>query len=300
MKAIIFGEVIWDVYPDKKTIGGAPFNFGANLALAGNEVYLVTAVGKDDLGNDALVKATEFGIHTHLIQKNDYPTGQCTVTLDENKVPSYYVHENAAYDNIEVTEEMIEKIKELDADVFYFNSLIQRNEVSKKSLLKILDKCSFKEIFCDINIREGCFDKGSLLVCMEKSTTVKISDEELHYLYDMGILDESKKTPEDICKAFPNIKTLVFTKGEKGSEVYNAINNKTYHSTEVPKVEVLSTVGAGDCYGATFLDCVMKGESINEAIAKATMKSANVVASYEAIVITEALITGKIPHIRSE
>lgn len=284
MKAIIFGEVIWDVYPNKKAIGGAPFNFGANLALLGNEVYLVTAVGKDDLGREALEKAKQFGIRTDLVSENNFPTGQCTVTLDENKVPSYYVHENTAYDNIEITDEMIEKINRTCADVFYFNSLIQRNEVSKNSLLKILDKCSFEEIFCDINIREGCFDRDSLLLCMEKSTTVKISDEELHYLYDMEILPQSAVSLKDICKAFPNINTLVFTKGSQGSEVYDATEGKTYHAAKVPKVKVLSTVGAGDCYGATFLDSVKKGESIEEAIAKATEKSARVVASYEAIV----------------
>ena len=110
MKAIIFGEVIWDVYPNKKAIGGAPFNFGANLALLGNEVYLVTAVGKDDLGREALEKAKQFGIRTDLVSENNFPTGQCTVTLDESKVPSYYVHEDTAYDNIEATDETIKKI----------------------------------------------------------------------------------------------------------------------------------------------------------------------------------------------
>ena len=284
MKAIIFGEVIWDIYPHKKSIGGAPFNFGANLALLGNEVYLVTAVGKDDLGREATEKAKQFGMRTDLMTENNFPTGQCTVTLDENKVPSYYVHENTAYDNIEITEETLLKIKEIQADVFYFNSLIQRNEVSKKSLLKILDKCTFGEIFSDINIREGCFDRDSLLTCMEKSTTVKISDEEIHHLYDMGILDKSATSLKDVCQAFPNSGTLVFTKGEKGSEVYVASEDKTYYSPDIPKVKVLSTVGAGDSYGATFLDSVKKGESIDEAIVKATQKSARVVASYESII----------------
>jgi len=284
MKTIIFGEVIWDVHPDKKTIGGAPFNFGAHLSLLGNEVYLITAVGCDELGREALEKMDSYGIKTDLVCENKYPTGQCTVTLDKNRIPSYHVHENTAYDNIGITDGMIDKIKDLNGDVFYFNTLIQRNEVSCNSLKKILKECTFKELFCDINIREGCFDKDSILLCMENATTVKISDEEIHYLYDTDVLDKTAKTPEDICKTFPNIKTVVFTKGAKGSEVYDAASGKTYHSPEIPKVEVVSTVGAGDCYGATFLDSVKKGEKIDDAIAKATEKSAKVVASYEAIV----------------
>lgn len=284
MKAIIFGEVIWDVYPHKKSIGGAPFNFGAHLSILGNEVYLVTAVGNDNLGDDAMEEMEKYSVNTCLTGRNNFPTGQCTVTLDENKVPSYFVHENTAYDNIEITDEMIEKIKEIHADVFYFNSLIQRSEVSKKSLLKVLDKCSFGEIFCDINIREGCYDRESLLLCMEKSTIVKISDEEIHHLYNLGIVNEDAKTLGDICKAFPNIKLLVFTKGSQGSEVYDATEGKTYHAAKVPKVKVLSTVGAGDSYGAAFLDSLKKGEGIEKAIEKATLRSAGVVASYEAIV----------------
>ncbi len=284
MRSIIFGEVIWDVYPDKKTIGGAPFNFSANIALLGDEAYLVTAVGNDELGKSALVHMKNFDIKTDFVLKNNYPTGQCTVTLDKNRIPSYVVHENTAYDNIEITDNMIQKIKDKHADVFYFNTLIQRNTVSRMALIKILNKCSFKEIFCDINIREGCYDKDSIKLCMKNANTLKISDEEMHYLYDTGILDANCTSLKDICNKYPNIKTIVFTKGGAGSEVYDAQEDKLYASKNVPKVEVISSVGAGDCYGATYLNSIYKGDSIQQAIQKATQRSAKVVASYEAIV----------------
>ncbi len=284
MKSIIFGEVIWDIYPHQKSIGGAPFNFAAHLSLLGDEAYLVTAVGSDDLGKEALCKMESFGIDTSLVVKNSYPTGQCTVTLDKNRIPSYLVHTDTAYDNIVVSDEMLCEIKELNADVFCFGTLIQRNPTSLRALKKILEGCSFDEIFCDINIREGCYNRESIELCMKNATTVKISDEELHYLYDTNILAPDCRSLADICGAYPNIKTLVYTKGAKGSEVYSICEGRLYVSPTPPKVEVVSTVGAGDCFGATYISSIYKGMGIPAALELATERSARVVASIEAVI----------------
>ena len=54
MNCIVYGEVLWDVYPDKSVIGGAPFNFAAHLSLLREKVYLITGVGRDKLGNETL------------------------------------------------------------------------------------------------------------------------------------------------------------------------------------------------------------------------------------------------------
>lgn len=284
IKALIFGEVIWDVYPDKKVIGGAPFNFSAHVSHLGDEAYFITAVGKDELGCDAISQMEKHGVKTCFVKKNDYPTGKCTVTLDENKIPSYFVHKDVAYDNIEIDDADIEKINKTGADVFYFNTLIQRNDVSARSVKKILKNCSFKDVFCDINIREGCFDKESLMLCMEFSTIVKISDEEAHYLYDTGVM---KKDGNDFVKSvamqFPNIRMIAYTMGKNGSVVYERASGKIYESGMPPKVEVVSTVGAGDCFGATFVSSFLNGDDIDRAIKKATERSSLVVASYEAV-----------------
>ena len=208
----------------------------------------------------------------------------CTVTLDENKVPSYYVHLDTAYDNISVDHDMINRIKNLSADVFYFNTLIQRNDVSKKSLKYILDNVSFKDIFCDINIRKDCFDYDSLKLCMEKSTIVKISDEEAHYLYDLGLIEKTDEyLPYAVAKKYPNLKLVVYTLGKKGSVVLDTRIGKLYESGEPGKVKVVSTVGAGDCFGATFISEFMAGKTIPEAIKAATDRSDIVVAHTEAV-----------------
>ena len=100
MKALVFGEILFDVYPDKKCIGGAPLNFAAHLKCQGVDSCLLTAVGKDALGDEAICITEGFGIDTSFVCRSDKPTGQVTVTLDENGVPSYLVHTDTAYDNI--------------------------------------------------------------------------------------------------------------------------------------------------------------------------------------------------------
>jgi fructokinase len=284
MRAVVFGETIWDVYPNERVIGGAPFNFSAHLARLGDEAYFMTAVGADEPGDKAMAEAARFGIKTCLIQRNRYNTGACLVTLDEKGSPSYNVLSDTAYDHITVPDALIVKINGLKADMFYFNTLIQRTEESRLSLKRVLENCGFPEIFCDVNLRKDCFDRNSLELCMKKATIVKISEEEGHYLYDLGLLrDSGRGLPRDATESFPNLKLVLYTLGEDGSLVYDCASGKLYGSGKPPKVEVVSTVGAGDYYGAAFVSVYLNGGSIAEAIRTATERSSIVVTHKEAV-----------------
>lgn len=284
IKALVYGETIWDVYPDGEVIGGAPFNFSAHLAHLGNEVRLITAVGNDDLGDRAIEKMEYHRIGTEFVQKNGYPTGRCEVTLDENGVPKYDIVKDVSYDHIAVDDELIRAIKEYKPDVFYFNSLIQRSKESQEGLLRILNSCRFKQVFCDINIREGCFDRFSLAVCMERATILKVSCEESHWLYDIGLLKARERNfPLSAAKQYPSLDLIIYTLGKDGSQVYDPMTKMTYLSGKPEKVRVVSTVGAGDCYGATFIDSYMRGDSIPDAMYRATERSNLVVSRKEAV-----------------
>ena len=286
MKAIIFGEIIWDVYPEERVIGGAPFNFSAHLSHLGSEAHLISAVGDDELGTAALAELNKHGICADLMQTVPHPTGCCMVTLNEEKIPTFNVLSGVAYDHIPATEKLDEKIKAIDAQVFYINTLIQREADSRASLKHLLDTHSFPEIFCDVNLRPNCFDRESLLLCLERSTILKVSDEESHFLTEFGLIDaELAKTslPRAVAKAFPNLRLVVHTLGKKGSEVYEAATDTMFESGEPAPVQVVSTVGAGDCFGATFLHHYLTGASIPEAIRAATERSSIVVAHREAV-----------------
>ncbi len=283
MKYLVFGETIWDVYPDKRAIGGAPFNFSANVSLLGGDCAFITGLGRDDMGEKAAEYIRLYGVRDDFICYNDKMTGQCLVELDEKGVPRYNVLTDTAYDNITCGDGLLEKIREYSPDLFYFNTLIQRSQESRDALCTILDKVRFENIFCDVNIRPGCCDRGALNLCLERATIVKISDEEAHFVSDFGLVDKDKPLPEELHRVYPNLRLLVYTMGKKGSQVYDFVSGKMYDSGIPANVPVVSTVGAGDCYSASFLHTYLSGSTIEEAMRTATERSNIVVAHTEAI-----------------
>ncbi len=288
MKAIVFGEIIWDIYPDERVIGGAAFNFGAHLAHLGDEVYLLGAVGRDALGESALDEMRRHGVRTDRMQINSFPTGACTVTLNEEKIPSYRVHANVAYDHVTLTDGDIDAVRALDADMLYFNTLCQRGEQSRAALRRLVESVPFAERFCDVNLRVDCFDVDSLDYCLSHATTVKVSDEEAHFIYDLGLLTNTHLPfAEALVERYPNLRLVLYTLGKEGSLVYEAASGRTVSSGKPRPVQVVSTVGAGDCYGASFLHAYLMDGRIEPAVSLATERSRFVVSRQEAVPFEE-------------
>ncbi len=278
MKILAIGEIIFDIFNGEAEIGGAPLNFCAHCAALGAESALISAVGNDELATTALKKLEEFGVNTGHVQKNDFPTGQCLVNV-KNGSPEYNVLRPAAYDKISTTEDNCE------ADVFAFGTLIQRDEISRQAVRNILKKGNFKEIFCDINLRPGCYDEESCRLCLENATILKISDEEEPLLHKFSLYTAKKlesETVKSICDNFENIRLVLYTKGSSGSLIYDKLNNKFY---DIPAVEteVVSTVGAGDSYSAAFLCEYLKNKNITAAGEAGSKLSAFVVAHRGAV-----------------
>lgn len=278
MKILAIGEIIFDIFDGEAEIGGAPLNFCAHCAALGADSAIISAVGNDALGWAALEKLRKFRVDTQYIQSNNLPTGQCIVTL-KNGNPEYNVLRPVAYDRIEITD------ADYKADIFAFGTLIQRDAVSRKTLVNILENGNFKEIFCDINLRKNCYDKDSCLLCLENATILKISDEEEPLLHKFGfypVHGNEKETVKSICESFDNIKLVLFTKGEKGSIIYDKTENRFYEFS-AEKTEVVSTVGAGDSYSAAFLCEYMKSGNLIAAAQAGTKLSAFVVSHREAV-----------------
>lgn len=278
------GEIIFDVFNGEAEIGGAPLNFCAHCAMQGAESALISAVGHDDLSERAINKLCEFGVDTSFICKNDYPTGKCIVTVN-NGIPDYDVIRPSAYDKIEINEQIIDRIKEYNADIFVFGTLIQRDDVSRKAVRRILSECKFRHVFCDVNLRSGCYDKDSCLLCLENADILKISEEEEPVLSEFGLYDKGnseKETVSNICGKFKNIKLVLLTKGENGSLIYDAENDAYY---EIPCVDakVVSTVGAGDSYSAAFLCEYFRSGDIHKSGMSGAYLSSYVVSHREAV-----------------
>lgn len=280
MKSLAFGEVLWDIYPTSKHFGGAPMNFAAHFKKCGGEASIVTAIGVDTYGREALEQIQALGIGTQYVScLKDKETGKCLVTLDENKIPSYNLLNHVAYDYIEKP-----KLKNEKYDVLYFGTLALRNENNVGVLKDIISENIFDEIAVDVNVRPPYYNDSTIKFALENATILKISDEELPtVMRALGSACECDvKCAEFLSETFKNLKIVIITRADKGSLAYRSFD-KALYQTGAKSVEVVSTVGAGDSFTAAFLAKLLKTGDISAALSLATEISAFVVSSKDAI-----------------
>ena len=258
------GEVLWDVLPDGKKLGGAPCNFAYHVRQFGLDSYAISAIGDDPLGKEILSNLDEKGVN-YLIETVPYPTGTVQVELDPTGSPQYEIKENVAWDNIPYTPQIEELAKH--AKAICFGSLAQRNVVSRNTINAFLDAIpkdnEDRLIVFDINLRQNFYTKETLCTSMERCNVLKINDEELvivSRLFGYPGIDLQDKCWILLGKY--NLKMLILTCGINGSYVFTP-GNVSFMPT--PKVEVADAVGAGDSFTAAFISSVLKGKSIEEA-----------------------------------
>lgn len=268
MNILAFGEVLWDIYPDAKHIGGAVMNFSAHAARLGAEVHFASAVGRDAEGAEVLKLMSQWGIIIDCVAITDFETGKCIVTLAKNSTPSYDLLQNVAYDHIPCPSG--------NYDIFCFGSLTLRSN-ENISVVKQLLQNSYSEIFVDINIRPPFISKEAIDLCLGNATILKASDEDLGYIFDFT---DVNKAAENIMRCHPNIKLLIITAGEKGAYLYD--KNRCLYVPAVP-TEVVSTVGAGDSFSAAFLINYLSGKPLNYCLDCAARLSSFVVSQQAAV-----------------
>lgn len=279
MKLLSFGEIIWDVFPSGAHLGGAPLNFAAHAAMQGVDAYILSAVADDELGKRALFEITELGVKTDYVSISPKPTGSCIVTLDERGVPSYNLVRDTAYDDIALPD-----VTDGDAfDVLAFGTLALRDAHNMETLKDLLGKVSFPVVFSDLNIRAPFYSKESILFCLENANILKISDEELPII-TRQVFGKEFDTLEEAAKAifhsFGKKEIVIITKGAEGAYAYR--NGEEYYC-DAAEAEVVSTVGAGDSFGSSFLSQYLSGKTPDEALAIASRISAFVVSNTGAV-----------------
>ncbi|MDR2581900.1 MAG: carbohydrate kinase [Fibromonadaceae bacterium] len=255
------GEMLWDIFPERKIPGGAPANFAYHASQFGFESYVVSAVGKDLLGEEILKIFAEKELKL-LVETVNYPTGTVKVELNDKGIPRYEICENVAWDNIPFTE----RTKELaqNSSAVCFGTLAQRNETSRKtirSFLELVPQNALK-IF-DINLRQNFYSKKIIHESLMISNILKINEEEV--IEVARLFDFEKKDEQEIClhllKEY-NLNIVIETKGSIGSYVFTK-NETSYLDT--PKVNAIDTVGAGDSFAGAFAGALLQGKSIKDA-----------------------------------
>ena len=266
------GEVLWDMLPEGKKLGGAPANFAYHSGqfLGSDNTIAVSAIGDDDLAKETLDNMKSHSLN-FLMPKVEYPTGTVQVTLDGYGVPTYDIKENVAWDNIPFNAEIEEIAKNCRA--VCFGSLAQRNVVSRNTINKFLDSTlkDCLKIF-DINLRQNFYTKEVIENSLHRCNILKINDEELitiGRLFEFQDLDLRSEC-RMLIKNY-NLDILVLTCGVNGSYVFTD-NEMSYQET--PQVKVADTVGAGDSFTGTFCASILRGKTVKEAHEAAVKVSA--------------------------
>ena len=268
------GEVLWDVLPEGKKLGGAPANFAyhAGQFLGMNNTIAVSALGEDKLADETIEALREHGLND-LLPRVPYPTGTVQVQLDELGIPTYDIKENVAWDNIPFDDDIAEIARNCRA--VCFGSLAQRNVVSRETIQKFLDATppDCLKIF-DINLRQQFYTQEILRESFQRCNILKINDEELVLIgrmFGYPGLDIENKCWLILGKY--NLDMLVLTCGTNGSYVFTP-GHVSFQET--PKVKVADTVGAGDSFTGSFVGSILNGKSVPEAHRTAVQVSAYV------------------------
>ena len=264
------GEALWDVLPDGKKLGGAPANFAYHAAQFGLDTIAISALGEDKLAEETIDALKEHNLN-YLMPRVPYPTGTVQVTLTGDGIPTYDIKENVAWDNIPLTDEMLEIAK--NARAVCFGSLAQRNVVSRENIHKFLDATpdDCVKIF-DINLRQQFYTKEVIKESLKRCNILKINDEELVLIgrmFGYPGLDIENKCWLILGKY--NLDMLVLTCGTNGSYVFTP-GQMSFQKT--PKVEVADTVGAGDSFTGSFVGSILNGKPVPEAHKTAVQVSA--------------------------
>ena len=243
-----FGEILFDIYPNSKNLGGAPLNFIYHINNLTGSGRIISRVGNDLLGREALEFLESQGLSAGTIQTDTkHLTGAAMVSLDENGVPAFTIEENRAFDFISIDDDVINLV-ENETECLYFGTLAQRNKISRTALQSLFNK-EIKYFF-DVNIRQNFYTEEILFQSLKNANAVKLNLDELKLLHKIFLENDFDLhlSSKLLMKKF-SIEMLAVTKGDEGSVLFRG-EETDEHKTEVQNV--IDTVGAGDAFASIF------------------------------------------------
>lgn len=261
LKAVCFGEVLWDVFPSHKKIGGAPLNVALRLLSFDVQTTMISSIGLDKNGSELLNYLNESKLSVGSIQENGFhKTGEVTVELDTNGSATYEIDYPTAWDKIQLLKQDLTIVKE--SNVLIYGSLSCRDEVSRKTLSVLQNNSNFN-VF-DVNLRAPHYTKNILQSLVHKSHFIKFNDDELLELCDLFSLNTN--TIEDQIKemaSYSKGSDICVTRGEKGAILF--VENQFYYNDGIP-TKVVDTVGAGDSFLASLIFKLLSKEDYQKSL----------------------------------
>ncbi|HTU33220.1 MAG TPA: carbohydrate kinase [Candidatus Acidoferrum sp.] len=254
------GEVLWDMLPEGKQLGGAPANFAYMCGLLGHHAVVASAIGADALGEELHNRLAGLNLDTSLIQvSRQHPTGTVNVILDGEGQPKYEIREPVAWDFLLWTHEWQQFAAR--ADVICFGTLAQRSPVSRATIKAFLraSRSGAIRIF-DVNLRQDFFSANVLAESLQLANVVKLNDTELPIVMRLlGFTANDERSSAGRLRDAFGLELVCVTRGSRGSLLV-----REGQCDEHPgfSVRVQDLVGAGDAFTAALAHHLLRGSSL--------------------------------------
>jgi len=254
------GELLWDLLPSGKQLGGAPANFAYITNLLGDNGIPASRIGNDSLGDEALQKLTQLGLSADFVQQDPvHPTGTVKVEIDDAGQPRFEIRQPVAWDFLDWTKPWQQLAGE--ADAICFGSLAQRSAHSRSTIRSFLNATRPQTVrVFDVNLRQNFYSAQILAESMKLATIVKLNHDELPRIMQLFELENrgEMESARRLLSAH-DLKLICVTRGDRGSLLLTGDDSSEHAGI---KVKVADTVGAGDAFTAAMLHGYLRGASL--------------------------------------
>lgn len=266
---VVFGEVLFDCFPDgKRVLGGAPFNVAWGLRGFGQSPVFLSAVGDDADGRAIRQAMKGWGTSIDGLQSDgDHATGVVEVSIEGDE-PSYDICEDRAWD-------FIEDEGWLATDMIYHGLLALRSERSRATFEALVERSSAQRFF-DINLRPPYDSMPLIKKWIRGVDWLKLNIDELGSLLgDDSVVFEDSVTPVEVLRAEYGVRNVLLTGGSRGARIIGEVGQVACIPAPTPEPFV-DTVGAGDSFSAYVLHGLLAGTPVEQIVQKASHFAAKV------------------------
>ena len=261
------GELLWDVLPEGPRLGGAPANFSVMAGRLGNHAAILSRIGRDDLGREAVHRLDPLPADTSFLQIDTmHETGRVTVSFN-NGQPEYTIHQAAAWDSMELSDEWVRLAER--ADAVCFGSLAQRSLESRQTIQTLAAQTTSRCIrIFDVNLRTPFYSSEVIQESLELATVFKMNDAEVPLVLallglsaeDDASLLSLRQGAERLLSEFPTLQLIAITCGGNGSLL---VTREEWHRHPGFPVKVVDTIGAGDAFTAALTHYLLRGAELS-------------------------------------
>lgn len=265
---VIFGEVLFDCFPDgSRVLGGAPFNVAWHCQAFGLQPLFISRVGNDPLGQEVRSAMHDWGMDSSGLQLDStHATGIVDVSFHDGE-PSYNIVENSAWDFIDH-----QAMPEIDKhSVLYHGSLALRNPIAASSLANLKQQCS-KSIFIDVNLRSPWWDPSLIKKIIQNGQWIKLNVDELALIVPQ---EQDTEARVRYLLSHLDVELIVVTQGDAGAMAASHNEWCSVHPDNISNV--VDTVGAGDAFSSVLLLGLYKTWPLQEILNRAQQFASAVV-----------------------